>query len=164
MPQSPKVTRENKPIISINSLCEILLICLELLRGLQSGKCWKLVMEDPWSLLGFSFTPSCCRDPCVCPAKPLWLPAGSGAMPGPTGFVLRVQIPSLHLPVFTSKCFSSYSMSGGLLEGFLPWGSLRTPLQGWWGCSSSPRGPVEPQGAPLLTGLDGLVSLKVEMF
>ena len=85
-------------------------------------------------------------------------------MPGPTGFLLRVQIPSLYFPFFTSECFSSCSMSGRLLGGFLPRGSCRTPLQGRWGCSSSPGGLVEPRGAPLLAGLDGLVSLKVEMF
>lgn len=85
-------------------------------------------------------------------------------MPDPTGFALRVQIRSLHFPNFTSKCFSSCSMSGGLLGGFLPWGSCRTPSQGRWSCSSSPGGLLEPRGAPLLTGLDGLVSLKVEMF
>lgn len=54
MPRRPKVTQENKPIISINLLRGILLIRLKLFGGLQSGKCWKLEREDPWLVLGFS--------------------------------------------------------------------------------------------------------------
>lgn len=165
MPQSPRVTRENKPTISINLLCGILLIRLKLFRGLQSGKCWKLVMEDPWPVLGFSFMPSHCRKP---PHVSCQVPVAPGRQQGdarPRGLCVEAANTLPAFPFFTSERFSSCSVSGGLPGGvFLPWGSCRTPLQGRWGYSSGPAGPVEPRGAPLLAGLDGLVSLTVEMF
>lgn len=103
MPRSPKVTQENKPIISINLLHGVLLIRLKLFRDLRSGKYWKLVMEDPWPLLGFSFIPSCCSEPRHVSCQVLMAPS-------PVGFVLRVQIPSLPLPILPA------SVSGPVLR------------------------------------------------
>lgn len=65
-----------------------------------------------------------------------------------------LQIPSLPFPFFTSECFSSPFMSGGLLGGCLLWRTCRTPLQGCWGSA----GVLASQGSPgeLLSWLDWL--------
>lgn len=111
-------------------------------RGLQSGKCLKSVAEEPWPLLGLSFTPSHCSQTQHMSCQVPVAPDGRGAILSCVGLCQECTYPHT-LPAFS--LFFPMSVS------------VPVPRQeGCWevSCHEGPAGP--------LSRADGAVALVLE--